>query len=231
MKRKVLIIVENASVPFDRRVWKEALALREVGYEITVLCPKEKGCERSYELNEGIHIYRHPIPNDGDGLIGYFWEYAWALFWEVLYSWWIYLRRGFSVIQACNPPDDIFLVALPFKLFGVKLIFDHHDVNPELYIAKYNRKGIVYGILIVLERLTFYFSDVVISTNQSYKELAIMRGGMAPEDVFVVRNGPDLQKFRPVLPNPSLKYGKRFLIGYVGVMGSQDGLDISNTYS
>ncbi|HEY1805456.1 MAG TPA: glycosyltransferase family 4 protein [Terracidiphilus sp.] len=226
MKPKVLIIVENAAVPFDPRVWKEAIALREAGYGVTVLCPKQKGCEKGYEFTEGVHIYRHPIPKGGNGLIQYFWEYTWALFWETLYSWWIYLRRGFSVIQACNPPDDIFLVALPFKLFGIKFIFDHHDVNPELYIAKYDRKGVFYGILVWLERLTFYFSDVVISTNQSYKEIATTRGGMAPQDVFVVRNGPDLRKFQRVLPNPSLKHGKSFLIGYVGAMGSQEGLDI-----
>ena len=127
MKRKVLIIVENAAVPFDPRVWKEALALREAGYGVTVLCPKQKGCRKGYEFSEGVHIYRHPIPKDGNGLLGYAWEYTWALFWEVLYSWWIYFRRGFRVIQACNPPDNIFLVALQFKLFGIKFIFDHHE--------------------------------------------------------------------------------------------------------
>ncbi len=226
VKRKVLIIVENAAVPLDPRVWKEATALHNAGYGVTVLSPKEVGFEAIYECIEGIHIYRHPMPKEGKGAIGYIWEYACALFWEFLYSWWIYIRRGFHVIQACNPPDDIILVALPFKVFGVRSIFDHHDVNPELYLAKYEKKDLLYKVLVWLEKLTFCFRDVVMSTNHSYREIAVSRGGVAPENVFVVRNGPDLARFTPVSPNPALKHGKRFLIGYVGVMGEQEGLDI-----
>jgi glycosyltransferase involved in cell wall biosynthesis len=224
--RKVLIIVENAPVPFDPRVWKEAIALRKADYEVTVLCPKDKGYEQGYELREGIHIYRHPMPKEGNSALGYLWEYGCALFWEFLYSWWIYFRRGFQVVQGCNPPDDIFLVVLPFKLFGVKYIFDHHDVNPELYLAKYERKDALYKIQVLLERLTFRFCDVAMSTNHSYKEIAVTRGHLAPENVFVVRNGPDLKTFQRVPPVPALKYGKRYLVGYVGVMSAQEGLDI-----
>jgi len=226
VRRRILIIVENAPVPADPRVWKEALALRKAGYDVTVLCPKHKGYTKRHEIVEGIHIYRHSMPKEGNGAFAYIWEYCCALFWESLYSWWIYLRHGFNVIQACNPPDDIFLVALPFKLFGVKFIFDHHDVNPELYLAKYEKKDLLYKILVLLEKLTFRFSDVVIATNESYKEIAITRGGLTPERVFVVRNGPDLTTFNPVPPNPALKHGKDYLIGYVGVMSVQDGLDI-----
>jgi glycosyltransferase involved in cell wall biosynthesis len=226
MKSKVLIIVENLPVPFDTRVWKEALSLQKAGYEVTVLCPKGKGYRKGYELLEGVHIYRHPMPKEGNTPLGYVWEYGCALFWEVLYSWWIYLRRGFNVIQGCNPPDDIFLVALPFKLFGVRYVFDHHDVNPELYFSKYERKDFFYRAQIWLEKLTFRFSDVVMSTNSSYKQIAVTRGGLAPEDVFVVRNGPDLKTFKAVPPNPALKYGKRYLVGYVGTMSAQEGLDI-----
>ncbi len=226
MKRKILIIVENAPVPFDPRVWKEALALRSAGYDVTVLCPKGCGYEQGYEFKEGIYIYRHPIPQEGDSLLGYLWEYGCALFWEFLYAWRIYIRGRFQVIQGCNPPDNVFLVALPFKLFGVKYIFDHHDVNPELYLAKYERKDLFYKVQVWLEKLTFKASDVVMSTNQSYKEIAVTRGGRAPEDVFVVRNGPDLATFKPVPPCPALKHGKRYLVGYVGVMSIQEGLDI-----
>jgi glycosyltransferase involved in cell wall biosynthesis len=226
VKRKVLIIVENAPVPFDPRVWKEAIALRKAGYDVTVLCPKDKGYEKGYELQEKIHIYRHPMPREGNSAFSYLWEYGCALFWEFLYSWWIYLRRGFQVIQGCNPPDNIFLVALPFKLFGVKFIFDHHDVNPELYLAKYEKKDMLYKVQVWLEKLTFHFCDVVMSTNHSYKEVAVARGRLAPENVFVVRNGPDLKTFQPVPPNLALKYGKRFLVGYVGIMSVQEGLDI-----
>lgn len=226
MKKKVLIIVENAPVPFDPRVWKEALSLAGNGYGVTVLCPQAKGYERSHECINGIHIYRHPMPPEGNAAATYLWEYACALFWEFFYSWWIYLRHGFHVIQGCNPPDDVFLIALPFKLLGVKYIFDHHDVNPELYLAKYGKKNLLYKIQVWLERLTYAASNVVMATNGSYRELAIARGHMHPDDVFVVRNGPDPDTFKPVAPNAALKYGKSFLVGYVGNISVQEGLDI-----
>jgi glycosyltransferase involved in cell wall biosynthesis len=226
VKRKILIIVENLPVPFDTRVWKEALSLHKAGYEVTVLCPKGKGYRKGYEFLQGVHIYRHPMPKEGNTPLGYVLEYGCALFWEFLYSCWIYLRRGFHVIQGCNPPDDVFLIALPFKLVGVKYIFDHHDVNPELYFSKYERKDLFYRAQVWLEKLTFLCSDVVMSTNNSYKQVAITRGGRKPSNVFVVRNGPDLETFKAVPPNPALKYGRPYLIGYVGVMSSQEGLDI-----
>src|SRR5215467_10971400 len=226
MNKKVLIIVENLPVPFDRRVWKEACALNDDGYQVTVLCPRAKGYMENHVFLQGIDIYRHPIPKERNGIFGYIWEYGWALFWEIIYAWWIYIRHGFDIIQGCNPPDNIFLVALPFKLFGVKYIFDHHDASPELFRAKYQHAGLIYPVLLMLERLTYYFSDTVIATNESYKELAVNRGRVDPRDVFVVRNGPDLASFKPVCPNPALKHGKRYLIGYVGNMSHQEGLDI-----
>ena len=226
MKRKVLIIVENLPVPFDGRVWKEATCLRDANYQVTVLCPKGKGYLKGYENIEGVHVYRHPMPKEGDTPLGYIWEYGCALFWEVIYAWWIFFRRGFHVIQGCNPPDDIFMVALPFRLFGVRYIFDYHDVNPELYFSKYGRKDFFYKAQLWLEKLTFRCSTVVMATNKSYKEIAIGRGGKDPDTVFVVRNGPDLATFTPVSPNPVLKYGKRYLVGYVGTMSVQEGLDI-----
>ena len=227
MKKKILIIVENLPVPFDTRVWKEAVSLQENGYDVTVLCPRGKGgYGQRHEVLHGIHVYRHPMPKEGNSPAGYLYEYGSALVWEFLYTWWIYLRRGFHVIQGCNPPDDIFLVALPFKILGVKFIFDHHDANPELYLSKYDRKGLFYKIQVWLEKMTYRFSDVVMATNASYRDLAISRGGTAPEDVFVVRNGPDLETFKALPPNPTLKYGKAYLVGYVGNMSSQEGLDI-----
>jgi glycosyltransferase involved in cell wall biosynthesis len=226
VNKKVLIIVENLPVPFDSRVWKEACSLLKAGYEVTVLCPRGKGYTKGYEVLDGIRIYRHPLPKEGNSPLGYLYEYSSALFWEFLYAVWIYLRHGFHIIQGCNPPDDIFLIALPFKLLGVKYIFDHHDANPELYFSKYGKKGAFYKAQVWLEKLTFRCSDVVMSTNNSYKELAITRGGLAPEDVFVVRNGPDLNTFKAVPPKAELKYSKPYLIGYVGTMSIQEGLDI-----
>jgi len=226
VKRKVLIIVENLPVPFDKRVWKEAASLQQSGYEVTVLCPRGKGYEQRHEVINGVHIYRHPLPREGNTRFGYLREYGWALFWEFLYTWWIYLRRGFHAIQGCNPPDNIFLIALPFKLFGVKYIFDHHDANPELYLSKYGKKGFFYRAQVWLEKLTYRFSDVVMSTNDSYRDLAVTRGGLDPKNVFIVRNGPDLRTFRSVLPNSALKHGKPYLVGYAGTMSIQEGLDI-----
>ena len=226
MKKKVLIIVENLPVPADVRVWREARSLRDAGYAVVALCPKHKSAQEGYEFLDGIHIYRHPSAKEGKGSWGYVLEYTCALFWEFLYAWWIYFRRGFHVIQGCNPPDDIFLVALPFKLLGVKYIFDHHDVNPELYLSKYGKKDLFYKMQLWLEKGTFACSDVVISTNNSYRELAMTRGGIQPENIFVVRNGPNLKTFKAVSPNSTLKFGKRYLVGYVGTMNSQDGLDI-----
>ena len=225
-KKKVLIIVENLPVPFDSRVWKEASALRQHGYEVSVLSPRGKGFRRTHEVLEGVHIYRHPMPAEGDSPLGYVIEYASALLWQVLFSWWIFFTRGFHVIQGCNPPDDIFLVALPFRILGVKYIFDHHDANPELYLAKYGKKDAFYKIQVWMEKLTYKSSSIVMATNESYRAIAIQRGERDPADVFVVRNGPDLERFHLVPEEPRLKYGKRFLIGYVGTMSIQEGLDI-----
>ncbi|HTV54134.1 MAG TPA: glycosyltransferase family 4 protein [Terriglobia bacterium] len=225
-KKKILIIVENLPVPFDTRVWKQALTLRRAGFEVAVLSPRGKGHKHSHEVREGVHIYRHPMPKEGNTPLGYLWEYGCALFWEFLFAWWIFLTRGFEVIQGCNPPDDIFLVALAFKLFGVSYIFDHHDANPELYLSKFERRDSFFKIQLWLERMTYHTADVVIATNESYRGLALSRGGHVPEDVFVVRNGPDLVTFRPVPPKPALKYCKDFLVGYVGTMSVQEGLDI-----
>jgi glycosyltransferase involved in cell wall biosynthesis len=225
-KRKILIIVENLPVPFDGRVWKEAQALHQHGYDVSVLSPRGKGFQQAHEILEGVHIYRHPMLSEGNSPLGYIVEYTVALFWQVLLSWWIFLARGFHVIQGCNPPDNIFLVAFPFRIFGVKYIFDHHDANPELYLSKYGRKDLLYKAQVWLEKLTYMSSDVVMATNESYRTIAINRGRLDPNDVFVVRNGPDLEKFRLVPKQPRLKYGKRFLVGYVGTMSVQEGLDI-----
>jgi glycosyltransferase involved in cell wall biosynthesis len=225
-KPKVLIIVENNGFLSDDRVSKEAFALDRNGYEVSVLCPRDRASDPKYERIDGIHVYRHPIWTPGDGRLGYVCEYASALLWEFLFAWWIFLRRGFDVIQGCNPPDNIVLVAAPFKLFGVKYIFDHHDANPELYLSKYDKRGTLYNLLTYLEKLTFRLSDCVMCTNASYRDLAIARGGLDPACTFIVRNGPDPETFRPRPPKPALKHGKPYLVAYVGTMGFQDGLDI-----
>lgn len=223
---KVLIVVENLPVPFDRRVWQEARTLKAAGAEVSIICPTGKGFDRRRETIDGIRIYRHPLPADADSAVGYALEYGAALFWETLLAWRVFLRGGLHVIHGCNPPDLIFLVALPFRLFGVRYLFDHHDINPELYEAKFARRDRFWKLMRLLERLTFRTSTVSIATNESYRRIAIERGGKVPGDVVVVRSGPDLSKVRPVPPVESWRNGRRWLVGYVGVMGAQEGIDL-----
>ena len=224
--RKILIVVENLPLPFDRRVWQEAKTLHAAGAVVSIICPTGKGFTKRYEAIEGIHIHRHPLPLDASGALGYLLEYGAALFWETLLAWKIFLTRGFDVIQGCNPPDLVFAVALPFRLFGVRYIFDHHDINPELYEAKFGKRGAFWRLMRLLERITFKVATVSIATNESYKAIAVERGGMRPEDVFVVRSGPDLAKLTRVPPEPKWRNGRRHLVGYVGVMGEQEGIDL-----
>jgi glycosyltransferase involved in cell wall biosynthesis len=224
--RKVLIIVENLPVPFDRRVWVEARTLRDAGYLVSIICPTGKGHDAHYELLEGIHIYRHTLSSEGNGLLGYIAEYSSALFNELRLALRVAFTHGFDVIHACNPPDLIFLVAALFRPFGKKFLFDHHDLCPELFETKFTKRGLQYRAMVLAERLTFALASISIATNESYKEIAVRRGHMAPEKVFVVRSGPELSKIKPGPARPELKRGKRYMVGYVGVIGRQEGLDL-----
>lgn len=225
--RRVLIVVENLTLPLDRRVWQEATALRDAGYTVSVICPKGGRYQDAYECLESIHIFRHPLPLEADGPIGYAIEYTAALFWEFVLSVRVKAKIGFDVIQACNPPDTIFLLAGFYKaLFGTAFVFDHHDINPELYEVKFGRRGFFHELLLRLERLTFATADVSIATNETFRSIAVERGGMAPDNTFVVRSIPDLSKFRRTDPRPELRNGRQKVVGYVGIMGAQDGVDL-----
>lgn len=224
--RRILIIVENLPVPFDRRVWLEARTLRAAGAEVTVICPTGKGHDALEEVIEGIRVYRHRLPLDARGASGYLLEYGAALWHESRLAWKVFFRHGFDVIHGCNPPDLIFLVALQFRLLGRRFVFDHHDINPELYEAKFGKRGAFWHLLRLFERLTFATASVSIATNESYRRIAIERGGMPEADVFTVRSGPDLSRIRPVPPNPAWKNGRAYMLGYIGVMGDQEGIDL-----
>lgn len=222
----VLIIVENLPVPFDRRVWAEATTLAAAGYKVSVISPMLKGFDAPFEVIDGVRIYRHPLREAGDRRFGYLYEYAGALFHQLRLAFRVRREQGFAVIHACNPPDLIFVVAGLFKvLFGTRFIFDHHDLCPELFEAKFDRQGLVRRILLLLERATFALADVSIATNESYREVALGRGGMRADRVFVVRSGPRLDRISQGAADPSLKRGRRHLVGYVGVIGEQEGLD------
>ena len=224
--KHILIVIENLPAPFDRRVWQEATTLKENGADVSIICPKMKGYDESYERIDGIDIHRHPLPIEGDGALGYLMEYGTAIFWEAWLSCKIFLKKRFHVIHGCNPPDLIFITALFFKLLGVKYVFDHHDINPELYLAKFDKKDFFYRSMLFFERMTFRAADYSIATNESYKKIAIERGGMEAEKVTVVRSGPSLKRLKLTAGDPVYKKGRDFLVGYVGVIGVQEGLDL-----
>ena len=223
--KHVLFIVENESVPQDVRVWSEASTVKDFGHTVSVICPQTKRSKLKYEVINGINIYRHPMPIEAKSKTNYFLEYLNALFWEFIIAVKIYLSKPFHVIHSANPPDHVFIISLFFKIFGVKYIFDHHDIMPETYYAKFGKKGFMYSCLMLMEKLTFKTAKIVISTNESYKKIAMRRGKKKESDVFVVRNGPDLSKVMFKSPNPALKNGFDHLIAYLGVMNKQEGIE------
>jgi glycosyltransferase involved in cell wall biosynthesis len=226
MRRRVLILVENLPVPFDRRVWQEACALRDGGYEVTVICPRMRGHTQAEEVLDGIQIYRHWIAAEARTPFGVLLEYASALVGEFWHAWKAMSRRGrFDVIHLCNPPDLLFLVALPFKLlFGTRVVFDVHDLCPEMFEAKFDARGLLYHAVRLAERATLALADVVIATNQSVLAAVTRRGHLHADAAFVVRTAPNaLDTAAP--RDEGLKQGKTHLVGYIGVMGSADGVE------
>lgn len=221
-----LIIVENMAVPSDRRVWQEATSLAKSGWEVRVICPRSAKHPVSRERLEGVEIYRHSLPFEANGLAGYVLEYGWALTMEAL----TLLRIGPwtpDVVQICNPPDFLFLPAWIARLFGAKVIFDHHDLTPELLAEKKGgQSSAMMGFAKWAERRTFALADRVISTNAAFAEIAEKRGNKRAEDISVVYSAPDLQRLPRVPANPSLKNGKSNLLFWIGMIGSQDGVDL-----
>ncbi|MFI9362763.1 glycosyltransferase family 4 protein [Kitasatospora sp. NPDC053057] len=222
--RRALILVENLSVPFDRRVWQECTTLRDAGWTVDVICPR--GSKRDTEpeaVIDGVRIHRYPLRAATGGPAGYLQEYGSAL-WHTAR-----LARKVGpvdVVHACNPPDLLFLPALWLKRRGARFVFDQHDLVPELYLSRFDRgEDLLYRAVCALERWTYRAADVVLATNESYRDVALSRGGRRPEDVFVVRSAPDTDRFQPVPPEPELKRGKPHLLCYLGVMGPQDGVD------
>ena len=225
--RRILIVVENLPVPLDRRVWLEATSLQANGYEVSVICPTGRGWDKAYEEIDGIHIYRYPEPVEAhSGAAAYAREYLWSLWHWFRLARRVRRERGFDVIQGCNPPDLIFLLALWHRVRGVRYLFDHHDVCPELFEAKFGRKGALYKIMLIWERMTFATASVSIATNESFREIALRRGKMRPEDVFVVRSAPKIEKFEIRPADPAMRKGAGTVLGYVGVIGQQEGMDL-----
>ncbi len=229
-KRKVLIIVENLPVPFDTRVWQEATTLVANGYTVSVICPKGKGYTKETEVIDGVNIFRHDLPKEGNGAFGYLREYTAALREETRLAKKVFKTIGFDVIHGCNPPDDIYMVAKKFRKYGVKYVFDHHDICPELFEAKFGTtkgliKGTLYKTQLYFERKTYQNCVFAFATNESYKKIAIERGKMDPSKVIVLRSGPKLERMKIQPPKESIKRGRKYMVGYLGVIGQQEGIE------
>ena len=229
LRGRVLHLSENLTLPFDRRVWMELGALRAGGYEVSAICPMGDSWLAPYEVIDGIHIWRYPPPPPARGFLSYVWEFLYCWLQTARLSLAVLVRRGFDVMHAANPPDTFWALALPFKLAGKRYVFDHHDLCPELYLARFGearRGSLTFRTLEWLEWMQFRVADLVISTNESYREVAIGRGHMRPARVVVVRSGPSRERFGTVRPvDAALKRGREYLVAYLGVMAPQDGVD------
>lgn len=224
--KRILMLLENHPYPQDNRVRQEALALTEAGYQVSVICPSGKNQRRTETLN-GVHVYRFPAPRPGDALLGYLWEYGYSLVAMFILSLVVLMQRGFSVIHAHNPPDILVLIALFYKPFGKRFVYDLHDLSPEMYYARFSGEGStrVHRALILFEKLSCRVANHVIATNESYRAMIKERSGIPEERITIVRNGPDLDRLQITAPDPELRQKGSTIIGYVGVMGYQDGVD------
>jgi glycosyltransferase involved in cell wall biosynthesis len=229
--RRVLIIVQNLPVPLDRRVWLECQALTTNGFGVSVICPKGPG-DPWHQRIDGVRIYKYPPPPQARGVLGYAFEFGYCWVVTAMLSILVAAKDGFAAIQACNPPDTYWALGRIWKLFGKKFVYDQHDLNPEVFLSRFGEPTGAAGriqlrILRLLERMTYRTADRVISTNESYRAIAMSRGSRKPDDVTVVRSGPDTTVMRPVVPLPELRKGRRYLAAYLGIMGPQDGVDVT----
>ncbi len=222
---KVLLLVENNPYPYDFRVYREARALRNAGFDVSVIAPR-KAMQPLREDIDGINVYRFPAPPGGVGIFGYVVEFGYATLAMFLIAVWIAVSRGIDVIHAANPPDTLCVIGAAFKVFGKRYVFDQHDLSPEIYLSRFSRphKNFVYHILRFIERCSYKIADVVIATNESYKKLAIKRGYKDINKVFVVRNGPPFS-YRLIESDFVIPKRAKYLIGYIGTIGPQDGVD------
>lgn len=224
------MIVENNAVPFDKRVWKEATTLKNNGYGVTIISPMDFENLKNYESIGDIDVYRYSLRFSRGTMGGYVFEYLWSLSATFILSFKLFIKWRFQVIHAANPPDMFFAIALFYKIFGVKYVYDQHDLVPELFLsrfksARYIKKVVIYNILVVLERLNYQTANMVIVTNLSYKKNALQRGGVNRSKIHVVRNGPDMRYFKVVGPRQEWKNGRDYLVAYIGIMAIQDGVD------
>ena len=226
-RRRVLILVQNLSVPFDRRVWLECQSLVAAGFEVAVVCPKAQGDPTCSRLN-GVDLYKYrpyaPGGSSGSYIIEYVYSFIATLLLSLRASW----RGRFTVVQSCNPPDLFWPIGVLFRLLHRSaFVFDHHDLCPELYESRFpDGNKLVYRALRLMERRTMQTADHVIATNDSYRQIAVERDGIPQTSVTVVRTGPDLTRLSRTAAEPGLRRARPHLAAYLGVMGPQDGVDL-----
>src|SRR2546426_1649221 len=222
---RILMLLENLPYPHDRRVRREATALVAAGYRVSVICPARPE-QPLHETVNGVRVYRYWAPLQANGFLGYLWEYGYSMAAAFVISLRVFFGEGFNVIHAHNPPDTFVFIAAFYKLFGKRFIYDHHDLSPEMYYARFPGGGswLVHQALVWLEKLSCRLADHVIATNESYKKMEMERDGVPGERITVVRNWTDLHLRSPVEPEPALREMGKTIIGYVGVMGFQDGV-------
>lgn len=226
-KHRIMMLLENNPYSQDNRVKQEAESLAKAGYAVSIICPKPNDGKLYEVANEGVTLFQYPAPPEGDGIMNYVWEYGYSMLMMFLFSFAVALWKGVDVVHTHNPPDTMFPIGAFYKLFGKKFVFDHHDLAPENYIARFGEesKPWLHKMLLLCEHYTYEVADHVIATNESYKQMAQDRGRKLPGEITIVRNGPDAERIHPVEPDPELRARAGTLLGYVGIMGPQDGID------
>lgn len=222
---RVLIVVQNLSVPLDRRVWLECQALVAADHQVSVICPRDEG-QPAHRTLDGVRIHTYRPPKPRSGVLGYMAEFVYCWLRTAVLSLHVQRHEGFDVLQACNPPDTYWLLGRIWRLLARKrFVYDQHDLNPEVYVAKFGRTDALHRGLLWLERRTYASADHVISTNESYREIATTRGRVPMRHTTIVRSAPDPDRMRREEPEPALRHGREHLICYLGIMGFQDGVD------
>lgn len=222
----VLLIVENISIPADRRVWTEAQTLVAAGYRVSTISPTGRSRDRSlFERVHGVSIYRYPVPPATSGALSFAFEFVYCWLATLFLSAVVALREGFDILQACNPPETFWIIGRIYQLLGKRFVFDHHDLSPEMYEARFRKQGTLYKLLLWMERMTYHSADALVAVNDHVARIAGIRCGIPPESIAVVYSAPDPDVLRPVSPDHSLREGRRWMVAYLGIMNPQDGVD------
>lgn len=226
-KKHIVILLENFFYPQDTRVLSEARSLVNADYKVSVICPSAPS-QPKFELMNNVQVYRYANPKTWNNALSYIWEYTYSMLCMLFTSLKILFTQGFDALHACNPPDILIILGIFYKFFGKKFVFDHHDLSPELFNIRFDGKQhttLIFKILVLFEKLSCRISDHVIATNESYKKIEMSRSGISESRITIVRNGPDNIFMNVVVPDMELRKKAKMILGYIGEIGFQDGVD------